>query len=810
MSDLVPHDPYFREWHKNKNSSSNSAESEVVDKPAPEGVAPDAKKVYEQEPISQAERETVEKSIKKEVSDEKDTGAIAGVAAAGAATVAGAAGVAVAAHSADDKKEDEPVKSDEPVTTAQPEPAAAPESTVVPEKEDKSEEKITAFAEESPAPTPAKEEPKEVPVETAQPAKEAPELSEFSKAATPALPKGVANLKDDGPRKPEGISTPAGEHVPIYPGDTPDTPDISGKPNPVTVTVPLETVELADTKDSHIPVLEEGGHQHHIEQAEKAEEAAPKEENSDIQSKDKLPKEAHNAATWTTLPAPEEVPTPLRLSQRSPDTPLAPSLEPSPNASEEQLKQAQSQTEKKEEVAPAAAPADKPKEDKILPPKTPEKAKFQQDQNSHLETPEPATTASLSPGNTSIHSAANLPGGYQQTPEKSKKQEEQEQSSSKSRCLINSAKHHDIILDYLRRKGFTGAEEALKHDLTAQGLPAKSDSHVQSLEELAAASASALKKKEGEETPSGPSKDGVMNELVNIASNGQLGKQTVDRLLLTDPTERERGYRDLDRWVEGSLDVYRPQLRPILFPIFVHTYLDLISLSFQKSARAMLHRHAHSLIPYHGDIIAHLGSLTLPAHVKSDPLAIRWRSQKYIVRLGKAAWNLLLGWLSDALVGGPGGSSTGGTAESKGRALMLKIVNERLRVDVVESATKISQEMIEESTGLISDLTITYPTVPGQRMAIAQSAQSFNNIIGELKLGLPPLDDGLRAEVDHQVAVTDNLNREEGMEIDQQTPAVQPAQSQQQSEQGAQSQSGEANTNQEAAAAGEIRDKLQT
>lgn len=194
---------------------------------------------------------------------------------------------------------------------------------------------------------------------------------------------------------------------------------------------------MADSKDSHIPVLEEGGHQHHIEQAEKAEEAIAKDDNNDIQSKDKLPKEAHNAGTWTTLPAPEEVPTPLRLSQRSPDTPLAPSLEPSPNSSEEKLKQVQSQTEKKEEVAPAAAPADKPKEDKILPPKTPEKAKFQQDQNSHLETPEPAKTASLSPGNTSIHSAANLPGGYQQTPEKSKKQEEQEQSSSKSRCLIS-------------------------------------------------------------------------------------------------------------------------------------------------------------------------------------------------------------------------------------------------------------------------------------------------------------------------------------------------------------------------------------
>lgn len=112
---------------------------------------------------------------------------------------------------------------------------------------------------------------------------------------------------------------------------------------------------------------------------------------------------------------------------------------------------------------------------------------------------------------------------------------------------------------------------------------------------------------------------------------------------------------------------------------------------------------------------------------------------------------------------------------------------------VVESSTKISQEMIEESTGLISDLTITYPTMPGQRMAIAQSAQSFNNIIGELKLGLPPLDDGLRAEVDRQVALNDSMEKEEGMEIDtqqqqpQQPQSVQQDPSQQASEQGTQS-----------------------
>ena len=332
----------------------------------------------------------------------------------------------------------------------------------------------------------------------------------------------------------------------------------------------------------------------------------------------------------------------------------------------------------------------------------------------------------------------------------------------------------------------------MKQDLSSKGVNVNNNETNISLEEMASkVDLSQYKNLDNDKQSS--QKIGILNELVKSASNSnnQNSQQIGQKLLLTDPTERERGYRDLDRWVEGSLDVYRPQLRPILFPIFVHTYLDLISLSLQKSARSLLHRHANSLVPFHADTIAHLGSLTLPSHVRSDSLAQRWRSQKYIVRLGKAAWNLLLGWLSDALVGGPGGNSQGGTAESKGRACMLKIVNERLRVDIVESSTKISQEMIEESTGLISDLTITYPTSPGQRMSIAPNAQTFNSAVGELKLGLPPLDDGLRAEVDRQVNIEDGKDKnEDKMDVDSQSQNQQQAQQpEQQPEQQQQQQS---------------------
>ena len=236
----------------------------------------------------------------------------------------------------------------------------------------------------------------------------------------------------------------------------------------------METVELVDAQGEHIPVTEEGGNLSKVAHALDAKpepvskEVPPIEKDDVVQSKQKLPTEAHNAATWTTLPAPEEVPTPLRLSQRSPDTPLAPSLEPSPHSSEEQIKHKTSEEEKrakdaesaKEASAPAPTPApvqaqasesapQEPKEDKILPPKTPEKARFQQDQNSHLETPQPPAAPAMSPGNSSIKSAANLPGGYQQTPEKPAQEEEQQQSSwNKKSCLISKWNYLGLLLNH--------------------------------------------------------------------------------------------------------------------------------------------------------------------------------------------------------------------------------------------------------------------------------------------------------------------------------------------------------------------------
>ena len=55
------------------NKQLDSERFDAADVPPPQGVAADAKKVYSEEPISQKEREEVEKSITKEDDNENES-----------------------------------------------------------------------------------------------------------------------------------------------------------------------------------------------------------------------------------------------------------------------------------------------------------------------------------------------------------------------------------------------------------------------------------------------------------------------------------------------------------------------------------------------------------------------------------------------------------------------------------------------------------------------------------------------------------------------------------------------------------------
>ncbi|KNC53215.1 transcription initiation factor TFIID subunit 5 [Thecamonas trahens ATCC 50062] len=188
-----------------------------------------------------------------------------------------------------------------------------------------------------------------------------------------------------------------------------------------------------------------------------------------------------------------------------------------------------------------------------------------------------------------------------------------------------------IVLAYLKRKQYERAEAALNHE-----------GRVESLDDLAFRAYSAVD--------------------TNVANY----------ILFHNPKEGPQAYLEsyarLKDWITTSLEAYRDELSAILFPVFVHCYLDLVSKEHAEEAKTFLARFSPEHAAAHSADLAQLGSVTHKQHVLQNKLSSTFRTNKYNVRLSSYGFELLVRFLQEADF-----------------MLLLAIVNERINVLVAEA-----------------------------------------------------------------------------------------------------------------------------
>ncbi|KAG8877972.1 Transcription initiation factor TFIID subunit 5 [Tulasnella sp. 332] len=249
---------------------------------------------------------------------------------------------------------------------------------------------------------------------------------------------------------------------------------------------------------------------------------------------------------------------------------------------------------------------------------------------------------------------------------------------------------------------------------------------------------------------------------------------TIDEAMAKDPTDKQQGYRDLEAWVDGALDMYRPEFRPILFPVFVHFYLELILDGFKTAATHFFETYSPSLMTTHTSTLQQLSTITLPHHVNENELAQRFRNEKYVIRMSRSGFGLMLGWLMEGSGGEAAGAGEGfgGDSNKRGRAAVRRILNDRINIDVTTaSSTEVPESIWEENTGLLSSLVppieaAANATISPTALSAIPSPIAYNKARGQLKLGPAPLQDGLaeeakrvlREEPDPDVIMADGVN----------------------------------------------------
>lgn len=333
-----------------------------------------------------------------------------------------------------------------------------------------------------------------------------------------------------------------------------------------------------------------------------------------------------------------------------------------------------------------------------------------------------------------------------------------------------------MVLDYLRSRGHQRAEKALQESIDAPEDKGKqAEPSTITSEELVRRLTVFSEKTSQPGENALKNTASILQELASVGSMGSssniqnliasIGPGGAEEILSLDPTDKQEGFRELESWVDGSLDMYRPEFRPILFPIFCHFYLDLVQYGFEDAAREFFDSFSASLELMHSSVLNRLSNLRLPSHVQSDELAHRFRNVKYTVRMSRSGFDLLVGWLTEGVGGEATGAGGGFSGErgKRGRAAVMRVVNNHLRFDVISSSTtSVSSNAWEESTGLMSSL---IPQPEGSTTPLS-NPQAFNASKSELKLGPVPLPDELRTETEKSLREQAMLDRDPAAQYD--------------------------------------------
>ena len=182
-------------------------------------------------------------------------------------------------------------------------------------------------------------------------------------------------------------------------------------------------------------------------------------------------------------------------------------------------------------------------------------------------------------------------------------------------------------------------------------------------------------------------------------------------------------------------------LRRILWPVFVYTFLKIASESVPPHAQNFFAQFQEIFETEHSDDLRALKSISLPQHVESSQIAGIYKSAKYRLRVNEAAFMALIMFLeSQAKYGG---------------LLLVSIIQTHINVITYESSTSDQHSLAHllNRAKVAEDFPAEDEGIPGHNPGSANTEQAANStVLTKLRLGPMPMEEDLkedlRAELD--------------------------------------------------------------
>lgn len=135
-----------------------------------------------------------------------------------------------------------------------------------------------------------------------------------------------------------------------------------------------------------------------------------------------------------------------------------------------------------------------------------------------------------------------------------------------------------------------------------------------------------------------------------------------------DAQRYHKAFSELRHWVDGSLDIYKTELHAVLYPIFVHCFLEMVRLEQPQAARQFLNTFSEEYADAPPNVstttkqeIMALSGISTPHHLQQNTVANLFLANRYELHLSSFSYSLLVAFLHD---------------ETR-RHLLLRILNQR-------------------------------------------------------------------------------------------------------------------------------------
>ncbi|KAL1124566.1 hypothetical protein AAG570_001190, partial [Ranatra chinensis] len=180
-----------------------------------------------------------------------------------------------------------------------------------------------------------------------------------------------------------------------------------------------------------------------------------------------------------------------------------------------------------------------------------------------------------------------------------------------------------------------------------------------------------------------------------------------------NPDLYEEAYMDLKKFVEGALDVYKHELGLILYPVFVHMYLELVYNGHETQAIKLMERFGKEQEHYYQDDLKKLAMVTKREHMNGNEITDTFKSNEFIIRMSRDTLSTLKRHLQE-----------------KKHSIILNITQEHLYFDMYEGVARTKQQ-IDSMAG----------SVVGEAMRQDNKAKVYFGLPKEPEVQYTPPDD---------------------------------------------------------------------